>query len=125
MKTVLYCTCAALLAAVVASCGVDTGGLDTGRAEALKTCEKLSGLDPAKAAEDARRAKSSGDVRLLGVHGYGDEVPGVAGDAGAIARTHGVRMIEGTSDAVVSKRCSALNINAHKYAAKYNKVILQ
>jgi hypothetical protein len=119
VKIVIYCVCAAL-AVVVASCGVAPG-----RVAELKKCEKLTGLDSAKATEDARRAKSTGDTRLLGVYGYSEEFPGVSGDAVAMARAHGVRMIEGTSDAIPSKRCGALNKSAYDYAVRYNAVILQ
>jgi len=119
MKVVVYCGCVAL-AVFMSSCGAAPG-----RAAALKKCEKLVGLDPSKAAEDARRAKSTGDARLLGVYGYSDEYPGVSGDAMAMAKAHGARMIEGTSDAIPDMRCEALNKSARDYATKYNRVILR
>jgi hypothetical protein len=117
MKVAVYGGCAAL-AVFMSSCGVVPG-----RAAALKKCEKLVGLNPAKAAQDALRAKAAGDARLLGAHGYSDEYPGVSGDAMATTKAHGVRMIEGTSDAIPDMRCEELNKSARDYAAKYNRAI--
>jgi hypothetical protein len=122
VKIIAYCICAAL-AVVMVSCG-DPGKVAALKAE-LKKCKELMGLDPAKATEDARRAKSTGDTRLLGVYGYNHELPGVSGNAMAMAKAHGVRMIEGTSDVIPSKHCRVLNTDARDYASRYNKAILQ
>jgi hypothetical protein len=76
------------------------------------------------AVSDARESLAAKDTRLLAVRGYTVEVPGVREDVRAIESTCGIRIIEGTSDAIEGPEHQQLIANARAYAEKYNQTIV-
>ncbi|HVS87057.1 MAG TPA: hypothetical protein VHF01_02420 [Candidatus Acidoferrum sp.] len=76
------------------------------------------------AVSDARESLAAKDIRLLAVRGYTVEVPGVREDVRAIECTYGIRIIEGTSDAIEGPEHQQLIANARAYAEKYNQTIV-
>jgi hypothetical protein len=73
---------------------------------------------------DARSALSRGDRRLLAVYGYTVEVPGVDKPVATLRQKFGLRMLEGTSDAIKSPQDKIMNANARQYATKYNQIVI-
>jgi hypothetical protein len=85
--------------------------------------EELQRLKVEKAANEARKSLESGDSRLLAVEGYAIDVPGVEEDSTKIHATCGIKIIQGTSDAINSPQQKQLIDNARAYAERYNQSI--
>jgi hypothetical protein len=85
--------------------------------------EELRRLKVEKAANEARKSLESGDSRLLAVEGYAIDVPGVEEDWTKTQATCGIKVIEGTSDAINSPQQKQLIDNARAYAERYNQSI--
>lgn len=95
----------------------------------VKPVEKIDYADVARlnisnATADAKQAVARGDRRLLSVHGFAIEVPGVKGGIAELQAKYGLHEIEGTSDATKDVRDRQLNDNARSYATKYNQTII-
>ncbi|MEO8896298.1 MAG: hypothetical protein ABI450_10490 [Rhizomicrobium sp.] len=88
--------------------------------------EQVRKLDVKTAASDAKAALARGDKRLLAVYGFTLSVPGgpQQGDAHIWRDTTGLRILDGTSDAIHGEAGRRFNDNARAYAEKYNKVML-
>jgi hypothetical protein len=86
--------------------------------------EQVAQLKIDTAEADAKAAMARGDMRLLAVYGFTVEVPGVVESVAAARQKYGLRMLEGTGDALKSPRDKITNEIARKYAAKYNAIIV-
>ena len=63
-----------------------------------------------------------GDLRFVGIRGYAVEVPGVGENK--LTQEQGVRIIEGTSDAITGEQAAKFQEKAKSYAEKYNRLLL-
>jgi len=86
--------------------------------------EQVANLKVDAAETDARAAIARGDQRLLAVYGITVEVPGVDTSVATLRQRYGLRILEGTSDAIKGPQDRLLNENARKYAKKYNRIII-
>jgi len=83
---------------------------------------ELRRLKDANPEADAANAIARGDLRFLAVGGFTTDVPGVPmPKENSFVRTHGVRVIPGTSDNPVSIE---LQVLAVRYAERNNKHLL-
>jgi hypothetical protein len=92
----------------------------------LKYLVKGISLHFASPEQDALGAYHRGDLRLLGVYGYGLYVPGVEESdpaCDAHMEAHGVRGIAGTSDAIRASTQWWFQQKATIYVTKYNAVL--
>ncbi len=94
-------------------------------APATMSAQEVAHLKQSNAEADAVSALSHGDQRLLAVYGITLELPGVDDDTGRLKEAHGVRVLNGTSDAYKNDNERRLNENARQYAATYNRVVLR
>src|SRR5689334_25341304 len=79
----------------------------------------VEGADPVK---DAARALKEKDFKLLAVYGYTWTIPGVAEtDRCDYRERYGMKLIEGTSDALVNPEHGRLVELTIKYATTYNR----
>jgi hypothetical protein len=86
---------------------------------------QLRWLETANAVADADRALTSGDHRLMAVHGYSLMIPGVDGRRYFdYEQRFGVRPIAGTSDFIEGPEHMRLVQLAHRYAQGYNTRVL-
>jgi len=85
----------------------------------------LRWLDRADPQRDLAAALARGDRRFVGVYGYSADVPGVDSPDQGLLKRYGVRYLRGTSDAMTSQEDERLNKLAHRYAKKYNGLLLQ
>jgi len=78
------------------------------------------------AERDANEALLKKDYRLLGIHAYSANVPGLdrSEKTQKLISTYGMKVIEGTTDNEVTAKDAELNKAARRYAEKYNKVII-
>lgn len=66
------------------------------------------------------------DTRFIGVYNYAVSLPGIlTQEQSYIKDKYGVRMIEGTSDAIESDEHAKLMTLAYKYAKEYNQKLLE
>jgi hypothetical protein len=79
-------------------------------------------VDTAQA--DAEAALIRGDTRLLAVYGLTIEVPGASEAVSSLRQRYGLRMLEGTGDAIKGPHGRLINENARNYAVKYNQLII-
>ena len=86
--------------------------------------EQVAKLNVDTAETDARAAIAHGDVRLMAVYGFTIEVPGVDESVEKLRQLYGLRMLEGTGDAIKGPQDRLLNENARRYAAKYNQTVI-
>jgi hypothetical protein len=85
---------------------------------------ELRKLKIENAVQDALKSIESKDYRLLAVRGYALNVPGVSEDVRSIETSYGIKIIEGTSDAIEGPEHKRLNDNARAYAKIYNRTIV-
>lgn len=112
-KTVCLVSCLFLV-----SCGMCSA--EEKEVEAL-----LSWLDDADPVLDARMALDKGDNRLRAVHGFSLILPGVPSEKYSdVKEKYGFKVIEGTSDYILSEEHGRLNALAIEYSEKYNQEIL-
>jgi len=76
------------------------------------------------AESDARAAIARGDRRLLAVYGLTLEVPGLSENASKLRSRYGLRILGGTSDALRGEQDRQNNLNARRYATRYNLVVV-
>ena len=81
--------------------------------------QKLRNADPAK---DLDRAIKKKDYRFKAIYGYALEVPGISNFEKKYSQ-YGLNPLEGTSDHFDNKEILEFNIEAKKYAAKYNQLL--
>lgn len=86
--------------------------------------EEVARLKVSTAELDAKNAVAHGDKRLLAVYGLTVEVPGVQGDVSELRAKYGLRILEGTSDAIKGPSDRVLNQTARNYAARYNQTVV-
>lgn len=114
-----------LLAALAPGCGVPQGStppdMPADRSVLARRADSLAALDPEA---EARKAIVRGDLRFLGTCGFACEPTGIDPTVVEVSQ-HGLRIIEGTSDAITSKEVARLNAVAADYATRYNQVILR
>ena len=82
-------------------------------------------LETADVAREVDEALRSGDMRFAGAMGFGLMVPGVPNYHAQYAKTHGVRVIENTSDIVEDGAHRKLQEAARQYALRYNTELLR
>lgn len=88
--------------------------------------EQLRWIEKANPATDAEAALERNDHTLLAVQGYTWVIPGTDESKKSEYKTrYGVRVIQGTSDAVISKEHLRLIRLATEYAANYNRHLLR
>jgi hypothetical protein len=85
--------------------------------------EQFRHIDEAQIVRRADNAFDNGDKRLLGVRSVGLLVPSLDGDPARYR--FGIRTISETSDTPCDKDEGALNDNAARYSAIYNKEMLK
>lgn len=81
----------------------------------------LASADPVR---DAQRSLRDRKREVVGVYGYAAILPGVP-EGWAPQGGYTVRMIEGTSDAVLAGQCERFNEAAYEYASAHNAVVLK
>lgn len=81
--------------------------------------------DTASFREDFEEAVKNGDTRFVGVMGYSLEVPGVPDYEEKYSKSHGVKVIEGTSDSYPDSASLARNVFYRDYATGYNELLLR
>ena len=91
----------------------------TSETQAVRSLRWLDSADPRR---DLSASLARGDTRFLGIHGYTSFVPGVDR---SIASHHGVRYLDGTSDAIRGPEHARLNRLASTCAERYNKLLLE
>ena len=82
-------------------------------------------LESADVEAEVSTAIAMGDCRFVGVYGLGLSVPGVPDYHERYKATHGLRIIENTSDAIESDSHMRLQRAARAYAKRYNLALLQ
>jgi hypothetical protein len=92
--------------------------------ETVMKAEDVRHLVVGQAENDAKGAIARGDRRLLAVYGLTLEVPGVSDEVSKLRRKFGLRILEGTSDAIKDAQDRQMNLNARKYAMQYNRVVI-
>lgn len=81
----------------------------------------LSCLNLEDPAADAERNFAHGDSRFIGVRDYSCAAPGREGmELESLVATHGLRCLEGTTDALEGHEHEALQRQAKAYGIKYN-----
>jgi hypothetical protein len=73
---------------------------------------------------DLHAALARDDTRFLGVYGFAAFTPGISQDSRIVQR-HGIRYLDGTSDALENKEHSHLTFAATAYARTYNQLLLR
>lgn len=68
---------------------------------------------------DVQRAIAAHDLRFIGVYGFSVDVPGMD-EHKNVVKDHGLRMIDGTSDAPCDAQHSQLVREVTNYARSYN-----
>ena len=97
-------------AATCTSSGVSDDGIS-------RELKRIEFADPAA---DLELAMENGDCRFIGIMGYALEVPGKYWRS-----SYGVRVIEGTSDVIISPEYGRLLGIARRYAERYNQLLLE
>jgi hypothetical protein len=87
----------------------------------LDSLRKYAKADPDS---DFTKARQSGDLRFMGMMGYGLSVPGVPDYEKVYAKSVGVKIIPGTTDAIMSEEQRHLRDAVRLYAKKYNELVL-
>ena len=87
---------------------------------------ELRKMENANAENDFREAITNHDLRFVGMMGYSLIIPGVEDlEKYRLYRKHfGVRVIEGTSDVIISEEHRHLQGLAYNYALQYNKLLI-
>lgn len=92
---------------------------------AAEEVRQLQWLEAADPIADATAALSKRDKRLVGVNGYTGMIPGVEETRKEDYRNrYGLRILEGSSDALVNHEHQRLVELACQYAEKYNTYIV-
>lgn len=86
----------------------------------MKELNEIEGANPAR---DLQAAVARKDFRFVGIWGYTVEVPGLNENDKRI-QEQGVRMIEGTSDALTNELAAKFQEKARSYAERYNHLLL-
>jgi len=73
---------------------------------------------------DFAEAYKGGDLRMVAVHGYAIEVPGVKNYYSAYSGKVGLKVIEGTSDSSDDDAEFEFNYFAREYARHYNLLVV-
>jgi hypothetical protein len=89
------------------------------------TYRRLEWLTDADPARDLGAAWTRNDRRFIGVYGFTAYTPGVPESASKLVAEHGVRYIEGTSDAIESSAHQHAVLRATEYAQRYNELLLE
>jgi len=89
-----------------------------------KYADQIRALESADVAAEVEAAVSKGDLRFVGVMGFGLLVPGVPDYQEKYAARYGVRVIENTSDAIENEEHRRLQDAAYRYAEKYNSLLI-
>lgn len=84
----------------------------------------LRRLEHADVQKDFNTAVKAKDFRFLGVLGFTVELPGIEKDQERLKTAYGIKVIEGTSDAITSPEHRRLQDTAIEYARKYNRLLL-
>jgi hypothetical protein len=88
----------------------------------VRAADSLAALDPGDA---VTRALAAGDVRLLGIQGYGLIAPGVPTAYHLqYVREFGIRAMEHTSDLILGPDHKRYIEAAYRYAREYNRILL-
>jgi hypothetical protein len=86
----------------------------------MKTLREIEKADPVF---DLKVALKRKDFRFVGIRGYTLEVPGI--ERKDILTRYGIKVIEGTSDAIVDKEDGRLQKLARDYAKRYNALLME
>jgi hypothetical protein len=115
-----------LLCAYLVGIGLYASGVAWGDESTVTSmkAEDVRHLVVGHAENDAKSAIARGDRRLLAVYGLTLEVPGVSDDVSKLRSKYGLRILEGTSDAIKDAQDRQTNLNARKYAKEYNRVVI-
>jgi hypothetical protein len=87
--------------------------------------KELTSLNLDNPEADLDKNLAAGDKRFIGVYGYTYECPGLADEKKCFeaAQAKTLRMIEGTSDNILSKEHGKLIQQAVNYALRYNRAL--
>jgi hypothetical protein len=115
-----------LLCAYLVSIGLYSSGKAWGDESTVTVmkAEDVRHLVVGQAENNAKSAIARGDRRLLAVYGLTLEVPGVSDDVSKLRSQYGLRILEGTSDAIKGEQDRQMNLNARKYATQYNRTVI-
>jgi outer membrane lipoprotein LolB len=116
-----------LVAFGVVSSGCNSAS-DQGKAVGSNTralAATLASLNLADPAADLDVHLKSGDIRFIGINGYTCTAPGVADADTDVVSRHGMRCLEGTSDAIENSEHASLVQKASKYAMEYNSELIR
>jgi hypothetical protein len=120
MKHVLQ----SILVALIFFCGSSVVMGENKSSDAYMAVDQVAKLNPDTAEADAQAAIGRGDRRLLAVYGFTVEVPGATEKVPVLREKYGLRILQGTGDAIKDPRDQALNKMARQYAKKYNQIIM-
>ena len=88
--------------------------------------QRLIWVESANATQDAEASIAKGDTTLLALSSRGTRIPGLSiEDQENAIKLCGVRLLDGTGDAIFSERQLNLLQQVHKYAEAYNRIILK
>lgn len=104
--------------------GTDVVSADDKSTDAAMAVDQVAKLNVDTAEADAKAAIARGDRRLLAVYGFTVEVPGSKENVAILRDKYGLRVLEGTGDAIKGPQDQVLNKNARQYARKYNQIII-
>lgn len=83
-------------------------------------------VEKADATRDAEAAIARGDKALLGLATRGTRIPGIEPeDQDAAIKQCGIRLLDGTGDAIFGDRQLKLLQKVQQYAETYNRIIFQ
>ncbi len=93
--------------------------------EGIRSTKLLRQYENRNPEADAQAALDKSDLRMLGFAGRGQTLPGVSAEIKQAAMdTCGVRLMSGFGDTVRSQKELQARHLAHKYAVRYNAVVL-
>ena len=115
MKMAAVASSLMLLAALCTGCRTEPSKLKT-----LRTT--VAGLNLADPEADAVRNFSLGDTRFIGIRDVGCHAPGREGiELGDLVKAHGLRCLDGTTDALEDDAHRVLQGKVVQYGIAYNK----
>lgn len=90
--------------------------------------EYIERLNATPAKKLFEQQKSGGELEFLGVYGYSLSFPGLEKltfeEAREITEKKGYVVLDGTSDDIQDAGCGSYQVQAHKYAEQFNRLVL-
>jgi hypothetical protein len=116
MKQIIFCF---IISLIFIACQKNEGSMPIIHKDLLR-------MDSANAQNDAYQAIKNKDFRFVGIYGYSVQIPGIEKEYyWHIKDSVGLKMINGTSDAITSKEQGRLQNIAIGYAKEYNSLLFE